>query len=131
MIIFHSSNHKMHQALLSRRNLWQIQLSVPENGIIQQVYRVGKICCRPIYHLREEMSVGQMYRHQLRGQHSSAGMPQPELHIHKAFKGMAARGKCSLYWFYGFKLYLICNDKGGNQMSLPNILSVLSKHYAF
>ncbi len=28
------------------------------------------------------------------------------------FKGIAQRGKCSLGWFYGFKLHLICNDKG-------------------
>ena len=32
--------------------------------------------------------------------------------MHKVFKGIARRGKCSLGWFYGFKLHLICNDKG-------------------
>ena len=32
--------------------------------------------------------------------------------MHKVFKGIAQRGKCSLGWFYGFKLHLICNDKG-------------------
>ncbi len=34
------------------------------------------------------------------------------IHMHKVFKGIAQRGKCSLGWFYGFKLHLICNDKG-------------------
>lgn len=34
------------------------------------------------------------------------------IHIHKVFKGIAARGKCSMGWFYGFKLHLICNEKG-------------------
>ena len=34
------------------------------------------------------------------------------IHMHKVFKGLAQRGKCSLGWFYGFKLHLICNDKG-------------------
>lgn len=33
-------------------------------------------------------------------------------HMHKVFKGLAAKGKCSLGWFYGFKLHLICNDRG-------------------
>ncbi len=33
-------------------------------------------------------------------------------YMHKVFKGIAQRGKCSLGWFYGFKLHLICNDKG-------------------
>jgi hypothetical protein len=28
------------------------------------------------------------------------------------FKGVAETGKSSMGWFYGFKLHLICNDKG-------------------
>ena len=31
---------------------------------------------------------------------------------HKTFKGIAARGKCSMGWFYGFKLHIIVNEKG-------------------
>ena len=34
------------------------------------------------------------------------------IHIHKTFKGFAARGKCSMGWFFGFKLHLICNERG-------------------
>ena len=26
--------------------------------------------------------------------------------------GLAQRGQCSMGWFYGFKLHLICNEKG-------------------
>ena len=36
------------------------------------------------------------------------------IHIHKTFKGIAQRGKCSMGWFFGFKLHLIINDKGEN-----------------
>ena len=32
--------------------------------------------------------------------------------IHKAFKGITQRGKCSMGWFFDFKLHLIINDKG-------------------
>lgn len=32
--------------------------------------------------------------------------------IHKTFEGLAERGKCSMGWFFGFKLHLIINDKG-------------------
>ena len=32
--------------------------------------------------------------------------------IHKTFEGRAGRGKCSMGWFFGFKLHLIINDKG-------------------
>ena len=36
----------------------------------------------------------------------------------KTFKGLAERGKCSMGWFFGFKLHLIINDKG----EIPNFL---------
>lgn len=32
--------------------------------------------------------------------------------FHKTLKGIAERGKCSMGWFYGFKLNLIINNKG-------------------
>ena len=31
---------------------------------------------------------------------------------HKTFKGIAQRGKCSMGWFFGFKLHIICNEMG-------------------
>lgn len=34
------------------------------------------------------------------------------IHSNKVFKGLAARGKTSIDWFYGFKLHLIVNDAG-------------------
>ena len=30
----------------------------------------------------------------------------------KTFKGIAQKGKCSMGWFFGFKLHLICNECG-------------------
>ena len=34
------------------------------------------------------------------------------IYIHRTFKGIAQRGKSSTGWFFGFKLHLICNEKG-------------------
>ena len=31
---------------------------------------------------------------------------------HKTFKGLAAKGQCSMGWFFGFKLHIVINDKG-------------------
>ncbi len=31
---------------------------------------------------------------------------------HQVFKAIAARGKTSVDWFFGFKLHLVCNDQG-------------------
>lgn len=32
--------------------------------------------------------------------------------IYKTFEDLAEHGKCSMGWFFGFKLHLIINDKG-------------------
>jgi len=34
------------------------------------------------------------------------------IHAHKVFQGLAARGKTSTGWFFGFKLHLVFNDCG-------------------
>ena len=31
---------------------------------------------------------------------------------HRTMRGWAAKGKCTMGWFYGFKLHLVINDKG-------------------
>lgn len=43
---------------------------------------------------------------------------------HKVFAGLAARGKTSMGWFYGFKLHLVVNDQGqllGCQLTPGNV----------
>lgn len=34
------------------------------------------------------------------------------MHMHKTMAGWAQKGKCTMGWFYGFKLHLVINDKG-------------------
>jgi hypothetical protein len=34
------------------------------------------------------------------------------IHTHKVFKPLAARGKTSVDWFFGFKLHLVVNEQG-------------------
>jgi hypothetical protein len=34
------------------------------------------------------------------------------IHSHRVFDGLAQRGKCSIGWFYGFKLHLVTSDTG-------------------
>jgi len=34
------------------------------------------------------------------------------IHAHKVFRGVAARGKTSMGWFFGLKLHFIVNDRG-------------------
>lgn len=37
---------------------------------------------------------------------------QKRIYSHKTFKGLAARGKTSTGWFYGFKVHVIINSNG-------------------
>lgn len=37
---------------------------------------------------------------------------QKRISSHKTFRGLAARGKTSIGWFYGFKLHVIINSRG-------------------
>ena len=34
------------------------------------------------------------------------------MHMHRTMQGWAQKGKCTMGWFYGFKLHLVINDKG-------------------
>ena len=36
------------------------------------------------------------------------------IHIHKTFNGIVQGGKCSMEWFFGFKLHLMCNESVEN-----------------
>ena len=59
------------------------------------------------------------------------------IRTNKVFKGLAETGKSSMGWFFGFKLHLVCNEKGellnfcltkGNVDDRnPEVFSVLSK----
>ena len=51
------------------------------------------------------------------------------IHIHKTFKGITQRGKCSMGWFFGFKLHLICNERGEllNFMITPGMLMTVNR----
>jgi Transposase DDE domain len=46
------------------------------------------------------------------GCHQNSGLPQSPDQTAQVFKAIAARGKTSVDWFFGFKLHLVCNDQG-------------------
>ena len=48
----------------------------------------------------------------LSNEDSYTAVSYTHLVIHKTFEGLAERGRCSMGWFFGFKLHLIINDTG-------------------
>lgn len=112
MIMFHSSNHRclkhfyLNEICVRYRHLFPDTVSYGrftelEKSIVVQFVIFVKKCllgkCTGISFVDSTML--RVCRNQ-------------RIHMHKVFKGLAQRGKCSLGWFYGFKLHLICNDKG-------------------
>jgi hypothetical protein len=53
-----------------------------------------------------------LQRRQLRRQHPITVCHNRRIRRHKVFKNLAAPGKSSMGWFYGFKLHLIVNEQG-------------------
>ena len=100
------------EAFLSREGMQAHAPSVSWGGILQPFRCAGTWDCHPIDSVHQEGSLGQVYRYQLCGQHPSAVCKNQRIHMHKTFKDIAQRGKCSMGWFLGFKLHLICNEKG-------------------
>ena len=59
------------------------------------------------------------------------------IHSNKVFRDLAQRGKSTMGWFFGFKLHLVCNEKGellnfsltkGNVDDRnPDVINVLTK----
>lgn len=112
MIMFHSSNHKylkhfyLDEICVRYRNLFPHTVSYNrfkelEKSVVVQFVVFVKKCllgkCTGISFV--DSTLLRVCRNQ-------------RIHMHKVFKGIAQRGRCSMGWFYGFKLHLICNDKG-------------------
>ena len=112
LIIFHMSNHKcfkhfyLNEICVNKRHLFPNVVSYNrftelEKSIVVQFVIFVKKCllgkCTGISFV--DSTLLRVCRNQRE-------------HMHKVFRGLAAKGKCSLGWFYGFKLHLICNDKG-------------------
>lgn len=112
MIMFHSSNHKrlkhfyLNEICLRYRHMFPKTVSYNrftelEKLVVVQFVIFVKKCllgkCTGISFV--DSTLLRVCRNQ-------------RIHMHKVFKGIAQRGKCSLGWFYGLKLHLICNDMG-------------------
>ena len=50
------------------------------------------------------------------------------IHIHKSFEGLATRGKCSMGWFFGFKLHLKVVCRQGVYRPILVRYSVCGRH---
>ena len=103
----------MPETLLLERGAEEYERPFPPDRFLQPLCRAGAEGGHPLHPVREEVLHGGVHRNQFRGQHRPARLPEP---AHPSAQGLhitlAQRGQCSMGWFYGFKLHLICNEKG-------------------
>lgn len=100
------------ETFLSGKSLQATASSLPQGCLLQPFCGTWKRGFRPFGSVRQESITWKMHKYKFRRQHSSESMQDQRIGIHKVFKGIAQRGKCSMGWFFGFKLHLICNEKG-------------------
>ena len=83
-------------------------------GVLQPLLGAGEGGGHPFGFVCQESSTRQVYRHQLRGQYTTGSL-QESAHPHAhdlPWYRPEERGRCSMGWFFGFKLHLICNERG-------------------
>ena len=112
LILFHSSSFRnlKHFYLFVRAHM---QKNFPHTASYNRFVKLQRKVCIHLAIFLETKSLGQCT-----GISFIDSTPIRSCHIkrekqHKTFKEFARKGKSTLGWFYGFKLHLIINDKGG------------------
>ena len=112
LILFHSSSFRnlKHFYLFVRTHM---QKDFPHTASYNRFVELQRKVCIPLAIFLRTKSLGQCT-----GISFVDSTPIQSCHIkrekqHKTFKEFARKGKSTLGWFYGFKLHLIINDKGG------------------
>jgi hypothetical protein len=80
-------------------------------GELQPLYPLGALCLAAIVRLSQAL-LWHLQWHQLSRLDQFEGVSQPSHPFASVFQGLAARGKTSVDWFFGFKLHLVVNDQG-------------------
>ena len=113
MILFHDSGYRCLKHFYLDEVCKHLRHLFPRVVSYNRFARAGEGGCHTACLVHKEGPARQARRHQLRGQHPSLRVRKNQrILIHKTFKGIARRGKCSMGWLFGFKLHLICNERG-------------------
>jgi hypothetical protein len=111
LVLFHGSNYRTFKHFYLQQVCWQLRKEFPHrlsyNRFVEQIPRalaalIGFLPTR----FGSCSGISFIDSTPLRVCHNM------RIHSHRVMTGLAARGKTSVGWFYGFKLHLIINDRG-------------------
>ena len=111
LVLFHDSNYRTFKHFYLKHVCDASARRVPAIAELQPICRTDSPCLCRIELLSPDPH-GLLQRHQFHRLHAAASLPQPADPQPQSDDGLAARGKTSTGWFYGFKLHLVINDQG-------------------
>lgn len=92
--------------------LHPLEALVSADVLIQPVCRDYASLLRSAYNVSATRLFREVYRHQFRRQHMYSGDTQQTSVQYESFQEYCDKGKSTMGWYVGFKLHLLCNEKG-------------------
>ena len=113
LILFHSSNHRTFKHFyLYAVCFGSLKTAFPTapsySQFVSWIPRVFPVLCAFLQSLKKGNSTGIHFIDAT----AIAVCSTKRIKSHSVFRGLAAIGKTTMGWFYGFKLHLICDDLG-------------------
>ena len=112
MIIFHASGHRCFKHFYTEYVCKHMSHMFPKTVSYNRMVELEKYVALPLALFVKKVLMGKCTGVSFVDSTPLRVCKNQRIHIHKTFRGIAQRGKCSMGWFFGFKLHLICNEMG-------------------
>ena len=112
MIIFHASGYRCFKHFYTEYVCRHMRHMFPKTVSYNRMVELEKSVALPLALFVKKVLLGKCMGVSFVDSTPLRVCKNQRIHIHKTFRGIAQRGKCSMGWFFGFKLHLICNEKG-------------------
>ena len=112
MILFHSSGYRCLKHFYLEKVCKHMRHVFPEVVSYNRFVELEREIAIPLMVFVKKVLLGKCTGISFVGSTPLRVCKNQRIHMYKTFKGIAQRGKCSMGWFFGFKLHLICNEKG-------------------
>ena len=112
MILFHSSGYRCLKHFYQEKVCKYMRHLFPEVVSYNRFVELEREVALPLILFIKKVLLGKCIGISFVDSTPLRACKNQRIHIHKTFNGIAQRGKCSMGCFFGFKLHLICNEKG-------------------
>lgn len=85
---------------------------ISQRHLLQPFRRASDKCGHEPSVVLPDLRFGKVFRHSIIDSTPLRSCHIKREHSHKTMRGWAEKDKCTMGWFYGFKLHLVINDRG-------------------